>query len=195
MGFPQQLHAGQVLGLRSGYSGFSHPFSGQLLFRLPVPVAEFPGGAWSIDVVDGPETAAVPGIRALMTSSQYTVGARSNHVGLRLDGPVLHPEGLGEIVSHGVPVGAVEIPHSDELIILGRYRTLTAGYPIVAVATAASLSRLGQAGPGRHLRFRWVELRESLRQLQQQEEALETLEDAVHRAFSSAGLHISALTA
>jgi allophanate hydrolase subunit 2 len=104
MGFPQQVAPGQKMMLASRYRGFSQPYLGQPLFRLPVPVPDFSPKVWTVDVVEGPETGRTPGIRELLSSSVYTVGGKSNHVGLRLDGPVIHPEGLGEIVSHGVPL-------------------------------------------------------------------------------------------
>ncbi|MGO4859623.1 biotin-dependent carboxyltransferase family protein [Arthrobacter sp. 2MCAF14] len=192
MGFPQQLAPGQTLSLHSRYRGFTHPFLTQPLFRLPVPVPDFSPEVWTIDVVDGPETNRTPGIRKLLSSSRYTVGTKSNHVGLRLDGPVVHPEGLGEIVSHGVPIGAFEIPHGDELIILGRSRTLTAGYPIVAVAAKASLSMLGQASPGRKMTFHWISNDQAVEQYREQQRGLAHLEERVHALFAAVGLPLFA---
>jgi biotin-dependent carboxylase-like uncharacterized protein len=188
MGFPQQLAPGQQIALNSRYGGFSQPYLGQPLFRLPVPVPDFSPEVWTVEVVDGPETERTPGIRELLSSSLYTVGGKSNHVGLRLDGPVIHPKGLGEIVSHGVPIGAFEIPHGDELIILGRSRTLTAGYPIVAVATKASLPLLGQASPGRKVTFRWVSQAAAVERWREQQRLLSALEERVRNLFAAVGL-------
>ncbi|WP_245413078.1 biotin-dependent carboxyltransferase family protein [Arthrobacter celericrescens] len=195
MGFPQQITAGQRILLRTRYRGFTHPYLDQPLFRLPVPVPDFNPAVWTIDVVDGPETGRTPGIRKLLESSHYTVGPRSNHVGLRLDGPVVHPEGLGEIVSHGVPIGAFEIPHGDELIILGRSRTLTAGYPIVAIAAKASLPMLGQASPGRKMTFRWVGNEQAVEAYREQQRGLALLEERVRAVFGAVGLPHAALPA
>lgn len=188
MGFPQVISAGQTLELHSAYSGFEHPFLTQPLFRLPVPVPALDPGVWTVDIVEGPETDAAAGIRELLASRSYTVTPTSNHVGLRLDGPVVHPEGLGEIVSHGVPIGAFEIPHGDELIILGRYRTLTAGYPIVAFATKGSLPRLGQARPGQKMRFRWVSQEQAVEHYREEQNALLVLEERVGKLFAAVGL-------
>ncbi|MFK0007958.1 biotin-dependent carboxyltransferase family protein [Paenarthrobacter sp. NPDC090520] len=196
MGFPQQIAAGQHLELRTTYSGFEHPYLTQPLFRLPVPVPSFEHSVWTIDIVEGPETDAAEGIRELLASREYTVTAKSNHVGLRLDGPVVHPEGLGEIVSHGVPIGAFEIPHGDELIILGRYRTLTAGYPIVAFATKASLPMLGQARPGQRMTFRWVAQEQAVADYHESQRLLGVLESRVRSLFGAVDLphHSSSAT-
>lgn len=196
MGFPQQIGVGQDLQLATSYAGFEHPYLSQPLFRLPVPVPAFSPGTWRIDIVEGPETSAAPGITDLLASRDYTVTAKSNHVGLRLDGPVVHPEGLGEIVSHGVPIGAFEIPHGDELIILGRYRTLTAGYPIVAFAIKADLPMLGQARPGQKMTFRWVSNDEAVERYREQQRLLTVLEERVRSLFAAVRLpHASVLAA
>ncbi|MFC9351470.1 biotin-dependent carboxyltransferase family protein [Arthrobacter sp. NPDC057013] len=194
MGFPQQIGAGQDLQLHTSYTGFEHPYLSQPLFRLPVPVPAFSPDTWHIDIIEGPETDAAPGIRELLSSRAYMVTAKSNHVGLRLDGPVVHPEGLGEIVSHGVPIGAFEIPHGDELIILGRYRTLTAGYPIVAFAAKASLPLLGQARPGQKMTFNWVSSSQAVERYREEQRLLSVLEERVASLFSAVRLpHASAL--
>lgn len=188
MGFPQTIETGQHLELRTSYAGFEHPYLTQPLFRLPVPIPSFEHPVWTIDIVEGPETGAAAGIRELLASREYTVTAKSNHVGLRLDGPVVHPEGMGEIVSHGVPIGAFEIPHGDELIILGRYRTLTAGYPIVAFATKASLPMLGQARPGQRMTFRWVSQHDAVETYHESQRVLGLLESRVASLFAATGL-------
>lgn len=187
MGFPQSVPRGQTIELDSDFAGFRHDFFDQSLFRLPVPVMRFSQGPWTIDVVDGPELDEIPAMRNLLATSSYTVTDRSNHVGLRLNGPVDHPEAGDEIISHGAPIGALEVPHSDELIVLGRYRTLTAGYPIVGFATRASLPILGQAAPGRELRFRWVDQYEAVRQQALREGELRSLAAAVGEAFEALG--------
>ena len=185
MGFTQNL--GERVLLESGFRGFRHSHFTPPLFRLPVPVLPCAEGPWLVDVVQSYGARSIPGVRELIAESSYLVTARSNHVGLRLDGPVLHPDTDTEIVSHGVPIGALQIPHADELIVLGRYRSLTAGYPIVGVASRASLPLLGQAGPGRELRFRWVDRETSVRRSAEQESELRVLERATTEAFGALG--------
>lgn len=178
MGFGQVISPGTRVRLDTEFVGFRHRFP---VFRLPVPRLAFEDGPWVIDVVES--RSAIPGIHELIAESSYVVTDRSNHVGLRLAGPVRHPDTETEIVSHGVPIGALEIPHADELIVLGRYRSLTAGYPIVGVASRASLPLLGQAGPGRELRFRWVDREDSVRRFAQRQEELRVLEHAATEAL------------
>ncbi|MFC9429709.1 biotin-dependent carboxyltransferase family protein [Streptomyces sp. NPDC056987] len=187
MGFGQLLGRGTDVLLETEFRGFGRGVFRPPLFRLPVPVLRCPEGPWNIDVVESGGIHTIPGVREVIEASPYVVTARSNHVGLRLDGPVRHPDTDTEIVSHGVPVGALQIPHADELIVLGRYRSLTAGYPIVGVASRASLPLLGQAGPGRELRFRWVDRETSLRAHAEREAEVRALERAVARALGALG--------
>ncbi|MFC8394233.1 biotin-dependent carboxyltransferase family protein [Streptomyces sp. NPDC057238] len=187
MGFKQTVSRGDRLLLETEFRGFSRrPFEPSL-FRLPVPVPRFDEDIWTVDVVASHGIHDIPGVRELIEDSVYTVTPRSDHVGLRLDGPVLHPDGDAEIVSHGVPVGALQIPHADELIVLGRYRSLTAGYPIVGVASRACLPLLGQAGPGRRLRFRWTDRETSVHRSAQRAAEVRTLAHAAAGAFAALG--------
>ncbi|MEV7084444.1 biotin-dependent carboxyltransferase family protein [Streptomyces sp. NPDC093085] len=190
MGFGQTVSPGERLLLETEFRGFGRRLLEPPLFRLPVPVTRFPEGTWSVDVVAAHGIRTIPGIRELIADATYTVTPRSNHVGLRLDGPVLHPHDTTEIVSHGVPIGALQIPHADELIVLGRYRSLTAGYPVVGVASRACLPLLGQAGPGRRLRFRWTDRETSLRRFARREAEVRVLEEAVGEAFRARGFAV-----
>lgn len=193
MGFAQALTAGSRLELDTAVTRVDQPALGRALFRLPVSRHAWHAEVWTVDLVDGGETDDIPGIRELLAESEYTVDLRSDHVGVRLQGPVLHPEGAGEIVSHGVPIGAVEIPHSDEVIVLGRYRTLTAGYPIAGFATRSGQDLMGQVRPGRRVRFRWTDRRAARAQALAAEAELAALAVAVRSAFAELSLDVDAV--
>lgn len=195
MGFTQALAAGDDILIDTAVTRIDQPYLGQTLFRLPVPEHRLDQDGWTLEIVDCAETETVPGIRELIAESAYIVNSSSDHVGIRLDGPVRHPSDQTEIVSHGVPIGAVEIPHSDELIVLGRYRTLTAGYPIVGFVTRRSQDLVGQARPGRALRFSWVDRRVARERALRLETRLAVLEAAATGAFASLGLDTRAARA
>lgn len=184
MGFTQQIRHGDSISLNTAFTGFRQPFFDHALFRLPVPIWHAADGEWTVPMLPGPHS-TILGIRELIAGSSYRVTDQSNHVGIRLDGPVLHPADDTEIVSHGVPVGAVEIPHGDELIVLARYRTVTAGYPIVGFIPDTAQAVLGQASPGRIVRFTWTTFQQAREERWRAEGALSTLEHAVHDVFSS----------
>ncbi|WP_228533668.1 hypothetical protein [Nocardia sp. BSTN01] len=179
MGFGQTVTSGSRIELDTAFHGFGRALTGSPLFRLPVPALRLTAGPWDIEVLETAGIRSIPGIRELIETSAYIVSPSSDHVGLRLTGPVRHPHDTAEIVSHGVPIGALEILHADELIVLGRYRSLTAGYPIVGVATQTCLPLLGQAGPGRELRFRWVDRDSAVHRIAERAAELRALERAI----------------
>ena len=88
----------------------------------------------------------------------FTVSDQSDHVGLRLTGPPVGLDDRTEIRSRGVPIGAVEVTPSGDVIILLRGRLVTAGYPVVAVVTTVSLDLLAQVRPGQEIRLDVVEM-------------------------------------
>jgi allophanate hydrolase subunit 2 len=185
MGFKQEIKEGQTIALRcpSAIAGLSE--MARIPFTFDVPRLEFPDGPWFLDVVRAAEVDRVPEIEALLSAATYTVKPQSDHVGVRLAGPVRHPQGP-EIVSHGVPIGAVEIPHADdELIVLGRYRTLTAGYPIVGIVARTDLALVGQLAGDTAVRFRWIERSQAVERAAEHEAALVALERSVTNAFSN----------
>lgn len=193
MGFTQAVLPGSRLDLDTQISRIEQPYLGRTLFRLPIPARPFDERDWIIEIIDCAETTGIPGIRELLASSTYVVDSRSDHVGIRLDGPVLHPSDEQEIVSHGVPVGAIEIPHSDELIVLGRYRTITAGYPVVGFATRQAQDLMGQVRPGREVRFAWVDRALARERGVRFELELAVLEAAALSAFASLELPVGRL--
>lgn len=185
MGFLQRLTPGStvMVGRQAGLPS-PHRFDGAV-FRFGVPRFEPPDGPWTLHVVAAGEHDQIDRIGELMAASGYTVLPESDHVGVRLAGPVVHPDGP-EIVSHGVPVGAVEIPHADdELILLGRYRTLTAGYPVVGVVARTDLDLLGQLAAGQQVRFSWLSRPAAAARAVAAEAALTALERAVSTAFAA----------
>lgn len=95
-----------------------------------------PGGP--IRVVPGPD----PGFLA----GSFRVGPVGNRVGVRLEGPPLTTQAIA--ASTPVVRGAIQVPPSGELIVLGPEHPTTGGYPVVAVVCGADLGRLFARPPG-----------------------------------------------
>jgi allophanate hydrolase subunit 2 len=116
------------------------------------------------------------------------VSGRSDHIGLRLSGPAIAQAVAGEILSRGVPVGAIETPPGGGIIVLLRGRMVTAGYPVMGVVTTEALDRLGQAGPGTTVFVDPCSRREAHERLRAREADLNRLAGRVGAAFRAAGL-------
>jgi allophanate hydrolase subunit 2 len=184
LGLGRRLAPGDALFLDSRFTGLDHPFSRVPLFRLGAPRPVL-GRATTVDVTAGPDAAEFD---EGWSAGTFEVSPQSDAVGLRLAGPVPPRSSSAEILSRGVPVGAVEVPPAGGLIVLLRGRFVTAGYPIVAVAATTALDRLGQVRPGDTLTFR-IRTAESTRaELREREQRLAELAARVARAYRHVGL-------
>ena len=76
------------------------------------------------------------------------MSSASDRVGIRLDGAPLRASATGELASHGVVAGTVQVPPDRRPIVLLVDHQPTGGYPVVAVVITADLDRLGQLAPG-----------------------------------------------
>lgn len=85
--------------------------------------------------------------RRALWAQPWTVGGRGNRMGCQLQGQPLRYGG-GELLSHGVLPGVVQVPPSGEPIVLLADAQATGGYPRIACVIAADLWKLAQARPG-----------------------------------------------
>ena len=184
LGVGRSLGRGDRLEVGACVCDWSHPHFGLPLFRLG---AQRP--TWSspttLEVTAGPE---LEEFSAEALRGPWTVTPSSDHVGLRVDGPTPVRSTSAEILSRGVPVGAVEAPPSGGLLLLLYGRLLTAGYPVPYVATSTSLDLLGQARPGDELLLREVDLADAVAHTTSRREDLAELARRTATAMRASGL-------
>lgn len=182
LGFGGRLAAGASLGLRQATPPFFNDHFSAELYSLDVP--RIPSG-FVVDVTDGPDIDDFAGTAGRLFEQPYLVTPTSNHIGLRMNGPLPERVSRGEVLSRGVPVGAVEVPPGDELLVLHRGRGVTAGYPVLAVATSSSLDVLAQVRPGQRLRFRRVSSAEAAARARADLVALDALRLRIGSVFAA----------
>lgn len=90
----------------------------------------------------------------VLTSQVFTVGSRSNRIGVRLEGATLERLVTDELPSEGLVTGAIQVPGSGEPLVFLRDHPTTGGYPVIGVVDPADLDALGQLAPGDTLAFR-----------------------------------------
>lgn len=161
----------------------------RLPLRLP---AAPPGGDRSLDpallpprslalrVVPGPQDGHFsPDQIAAFLDAAWTIGRDSDRMGCRLEGPAIgHAKGFN-IISDGIPLGAVQVPGSGQPIILLPDRQTAGGYPKIACVIKPDVAALAQARPGDVVRFQAVTAEAAL---------------AIHRAWRAAIAALPALT-
>lgn len=182
-----QLASGTAIGLRSDYSPVDHPVFRHPLFRLGAVPPRFPDPC-PVEVTDGPDIGEFPTAHELFASATYAVAPRSNHIGLRLAGPMPPRTGSAEVLSRGIPVGAVEVPPAGELLVLQRGRPVTAGYPVIAVATKIAQDSLGQLRPGQRVRFQPRSVADAVAAYRARQHRLHTLESRTRTVFTEIGI-------
>jgi antagonist of KipI len=133
--------------------------------RVPVaPSRRRPVGRWTIDerVLPRYSTEArvrtLPGAQAgefgqALGGSRFAVSAKSDRMGIRLDGPPLVRAGGEEMVSAAVAPGTVQVPPDGHPIILMADAQTIGGYPRVAHVLGVDLPLLAQLAPGDGVRF------------------------------------------
>jgi allophanate hydrolase subunit 2 len=131
-------------------------------------------------LLDGPEAAS-----AGWDGAEYEVGADSNRIGLRLEGPPWPGTAGADADRLSAPVvpGAVQVA-GGRPIVLGVAGGTMGGYPHVAQVIRADLDRLGQLRPGDRVVLRRVGRAEALRLDDLRREAVRALALRVRVAAS-----------
>ncbi len=102
-------------------------------------------------------------------SSPYSVSEQSDRAGLRLKGQVARPRQQYELLTDGIPLGAIQVPPDGQPIILFVDQQTTGGYPKIANVIAADIHRVGQLRPRDEVRFAEVLIAEAVQALEEQE--------------------------
>lgn len=97
-------------------------------------------------------------------NSVYTVSNENDRMGYRLNGPAVHlKEGYdGNIISDGIPMGAIQVPNGQPIIMMADKQT-TGGYSKIANVIAVDLPLVAQLKTGDKLRFAAVSIEEAQR--------------------------------
>lgn len=112
---------------------------------------------------------------AAFTSGAFRIGAQSDRMGYRLEGPALELSAPREMLSEAVGFGTIQVPPDGQPIVLMADRQTTGGYPKIGHVCAVDLPRLAQRMPGENVRFTMVSLVEAQR--------LALLQDAAYAAL------------
>jgi antagonist of KipI len=105
--------------------------------------------------------------------SEYEVSQDSNRMGIRLTGRAIGASGDGEMVTEGVPLGAIQVPPGGQPIVLFSDQQTTGGYPKIANVITADLRHCAQWRPRDRVRFVLVSDAAAQRALRRQEALLE----------------------
>ena len=108
--------------------------------------------------------------------SEYTISAEADRVGYRLQGPRIEHKTGADIISDGIPPGAVQVPGDGFPIVLMADRQTTGGYAKIATVITADIPKLAQAKPGDKVRFLRITGEEAHQALREYEQTIDALQ-------------------
>ncbi|GAA1930467.1 biotin-dependent carboxyltransferase family protein [Nocardioides hwasunensis] len=143
---PARLAAGHLLAVGSPPSPSDLP--------EPPPAIVVRPRARELRLVRGPRADWLgEGSWQALDGATYVVGADSDRVGLRLDGPRVERRG-GELPSEGLVLGGVQLPPSGQPVVFLADHPTTGGYPVVALLLDDDLDLCAQLRPGDEVALR-----------------------------------------
>ena len=110
--------------------------------------------------------------KELFFNNKFTVSHNSNRMGLRITGPKISTKISKDILTEGLPLGAIQITGSSDSIISFVDHQTTGGYPKIANVIAADLHKVGQLKPGDKFIFKLMSLDQAEKIYFQQESSL-----------------------
>ncbi|MVB11247.1 KipI antagonist [Caprobacter fermentans] len=165
----RKLQAGDAIA-------FSSPKKELPFFPLRTLEAPSFGGETILRVILGPQEDAFTeeGVRTFFEET-YQVTPRFDRMGCALDGPVVECRDKADIISDGIPAGAVQIPSSGKPIIMLADRQTTGGYTKIGTVASVDLSLLAQCRPGDSVRFQRISVGEAQKLLRKETKKLSKL--------------------
>ncbi|MGJ8583109.1 MAG: biotin-dependent carboxyltransferase family protein [Marinosulfonomonas sp.] len=118
-----------------------------------------------------------PDARAAFWSAPYTITPQSNRQGYRFEGPELTRSAQGELRSHGIVPGIVQVPSGGQPIIQLADSATMGGYPKIAAVIEQDLWKIGQARAGDQVRFEQVTLQDAAQAVAQEAKILAQYRD------------------
>lgn len=136
------------------------------------------GRAVSLRVILGPQDYLFTdqGISNLFSKEGYQVSSLCNRQGYRLEGPTVELIQKGSIVSDGIAKGAIQVPPSEQPIVLLSERQSTGGYAKVGNVISVDIPKIGQTMAGSRLYFEPVTVEEAQRLIVEEAHYLKKLE-------------------
>jgi len=113
-------------------------------------------------------------------NSKYTVTSKADRMGYCLDGPSIQHKAEADIISDGIPLGAIQVPGDGLPIILLADRQTTGGYTKIGTTISVDISRVAQAKPGDSIRFERVDEEEAVTLLFEYERQVALMKSHLH---------------
>jgi len=141
----------------------------------PAPASASAGRAIAIRVVMGPQDDHFTDAgRHTFAKEEFTLTNKADRMGLRFEGPAIEHARDADIISDGMPPGAIQVPGDGVPIIMLADRQTTGGYPKIACVARVDLDLLAHLRPGDRVGFVPVSAQDAHEALKQEYAASQT---------------------
>lgn len=93
----------------------------------------------------------------------YYVNNQCDRMGYRLDGAAITTKHGSDIISDGIALGAIQVPHQGKPIIMLADRQTTGGYAKIGTVASVDIPKLVQSPPKTPIRFEAISVTEAQR--------------------------------
>ena len=194
------VNGSQSTLLRSGIGGFKGrklaagdaiPFKApaQTLRNLPLrrlaPRPPYPKEV-TVRVVLGPQDDRFTpaGINTFLTQP-FTVTVQADRMASRLEGPKVEHVTDANMLSDGIPLGAVQVPGSGQPIIMMSEHQGSGGYTKIATVISTDIALVAQCPPGGKIRFAAVTVEQAQAAYLARKAELSRLEQALNAEYQA----------
>ena len=127
--------------------------------RIYLPAALTGAPRPALRVTPGPQWDEFePASGQALLGEPFRIGAQSDRMGYRLEGPRLSLARPRQMLSEAACFGTVQVPAGGAPIVLMADRQTTGGYPRIAQVAQVDLPQLAQSAPGEYVRFEAITL-------------------------------------
>lgn len=149
--------------------------------RMPAEYVPVYGNRIELRVILGPQDDYFTDKgKSTFLNSEYIVSAQADRMGYRLEGPRIQHLSGADIISDGIPLGAIQVPGDGLPIILLADRQTTGGYTKIATTASVDMPKVAQAKPGDRIRFPQVNEEQAVALWQEYEQQIETIKSLIH---------------
>lgn len=107
--------------------------------------------------------------------SKYKITGQADRMGYRLKGSKIEHKGSADIISDGIPRGAVQVPGHGQPIIMLADRQTTGGYAKIAVVVSVDIDLIAQKKPGDEVKFKEIDLKSAHKLMKKRNEILQNV--------------------
>lgn len=135
-----------------------------------------------IRVVPGPQEDyfTYKGIE-IFYNNEYTITSAADRMGFRLEGAEIEHKNGTDIISDGIPLGAIQIPSHGKPIIMLADRQTTGGYAKIGTVASVDIPAFVQSKEGTVIRFEKISVEEAQALLLKQEDQYKEMDKRFHR--------------